>query len=1015
MKHRYLFLFRIALLLTAISIPDLLFAQQQVSGTVIEDGTNQGIPGVNVRSKMTNSGAVTDLDGNFRISVPANDTLVFSFVGYLSEEIPVRNQTNIEVSLAQNVRTLSELVVVGYGTQERARVTGAISSVGAKEISEQPVVSVDQALQGRAAGITVANSGSPGVSPVVRIRGMGTVGDNNPLYVIDGMPAGGLNEINPNDIESIEILKDASAAAIYGSRAANGVVMVTTKKGSRGKTQVNLDAYTGVQNAWRQLDLLNRDQYLAYGRDLLGPEGVPERFNNLGRFANVDTDWQDAMFRTAPIHDVNLSVNGGGDNSIFNVGAGYFKQDGIMLGTGFERYSFRANSEFTLGRLKVGETMTLAYTTRDNEPYSGGRTQMEHMLKMIPYIPVYDETRVGGFGGAETNALEGSDPENPVLNAHLHRNIDQNIKMLGTGYASFDIMDGLQYKLVLGLDMNFGYNDQFRPVYNAPGQYHYNDMARLNQTRRDYISPLISNQLSFNRDFGQHHIDALAVIEQQTFTSRSLNATGQTALTSAIDVMDIAENPTVGGTRDEYALISYLGRINYDFAGKYLFGASIRRDGGSRFGEEKWGTYPSLSAGWRISEEEFLRNVSAVSELKLRGSWGQVGNDKIPNYVYQLTLVPQRFYVLNGDLVPGMTLRDMHNPNVRWETTVMSNIGLDMGFMNNQITASVEYFNNETRDMLLPVPIPPSKGFDGAPVQNVGTVVNRGFELTANYNQNTGAFQWSLGGNISFVRNELLSLGTGNSMAGAGFINTGNPTTWTTEGEPIAFFYGWKTDGIFQTQAEVDAHADQSGAAPGDIRFVDINNDGIINDEDRTNIGHFLPDFSYGVNATANFRNFDLSLFIQGVSGNEILNTNRYHTEGMTRLFNASTVVLDRWTGPGTSNTVPRAIVGDPNNNSRISDRFVEDGSYMRLKNLTIGYTVPTEFLNNLGAGFIQRVRFYATSQNLLTFTNYTGYDPEIGARAGFGSGQNQTLNSGVDFGQYPQPRTFIGGIQIGF
>ncbi|PTB95595.1 TonB-dependent receptor, partial [Marivirga lumbricoides] len=529
---------------------------------------------------------------------------------------------------------------------------------------------------------------------------------------------------------------------------------------------------------------------------------------------------------------------------------------------------------------------------------------------------------------------------------------------------------------------------------------------------------LFSNQLSYNKDFGNHHIDAIAVVERQTYTSRIMNATGQTELTSAIDVLGIGESPTIGGTRNEYALISYLGRVNYDYNGKYLFGASIRRDGGSRFGTEKWGTFPSVSAGWRISEEEFLRNISSITELKLRGSWGQVGNDKIGDYTYELTLAGQQFYTLDGQLVPGITARAMANPNVKWETTTMTNIGLDMGFLRNKLTASVEYFNNETNDMLLPVPIPPSKGYDVAPTANVGTVVNKGFELTANYNEMSGEFQWNIGGNISFIKNELTSLGIGNSVAGSGFITTGNPVTWTEEGQPIAFFYGWQTDGIFQNETEVEEHAFQAeNTAPGDIRFKDINGDDEITAADRVNIGHFLPDFSYGINASANYKNFDLSMFFQGVQGNEILNTNRYHLEGMTRLFNSSTVVLDRWTGPGTSNTVPRAIVGDPNANSRISDRFVEDGSYLRLKNLTIGYTLPSSLFSRNGDGFIQRIRIYATSQNLLTFTDYTGYDPEIGVRTDLGNqgGQTQTLNSGVDFGQYPQPRTFIGGIQIGF
>lgn len=1019
MKEIKLFYLRSAFILAVLVLPDLLYAQaQQVQGTVTEASSGDGLPGVNVISKQGSSGAVTDLNGNFSINVSSQDTLVFSFVGYATEQIPVGNRTTVNISLIEDIQSLSELVVVGYGSQERARVTGAISSISSKTIQEQPVTSVDQALQGRAAGITVANSGSPGVNPLVRIRGLGTVGNNNPFYVIDGMPSGGLNEINPNDIESIEILKDASAAAIYGSRAANGVILITTKKGTKGKTKVNLDAYTGVQTAWKQLDLLNREQYLAYGRDLLGTE-IPQRFDNLGEFADVDTDWQDAIFRTAPIQDYNLSVSGGGDNAVFNIGGGYFKQEGIMLGTGFERYSFRANSEFTLGRLKVGETMTVAYSTRNNEPYSGGRSQIEHTLKSIPYIPVFDDSRVGGFGGPESNVLDGSDPENPVLNAYLQRNTDQNMKLLGTAYAAFEIMDGLEYKFVVGMDMNFGYNDQFTPVYNSPGQYQYNDLARLNQSRTDYISPYLSNQLSFDRDFGKHHIDAVVVAEKQTSTFRRMNATGQTALTSAIDVLAIAESPTVTGNREEDVIISYLARVNYDFNGKYLFGASIRRDGSSKFAPgRKWGTYPSVSAGWRISEEDFLRNINAISELKLRGSYGQVGNNAIGNYGYQLTLAGQQFYVIQGNLVPGVTARAQANEALTWETTTMLNIGLDMGLLNNRLTASVEYFNNETSDMLLPVPIPPSKGFDVAPFANVGTVLNKGFELTANYNETIGDFQWSLGGNISWVQNELLSLGTGNSVTGAGFITTGNPVTFTEAGEPIAFFYGWKTDGIFQTQAEVDAHATQAdGTAPGDIRFVDINDDGIINDDDRTNIGHFLPDFSYGINASANYRNFDLSLFFQGVQGNEILNTNRYHTEGMTRLFNSSTVVLDRWTGEGTSTTVPRAIVGDPNANSRISDRFVEDGSYLRLKNLTIGYTLPTNVIGRFGDGFIQRLRIYATSQNLLTFTNYSGYDPEIGVRTDLGNqgGQVQTLNSGVDFGQFPQPRTFIAGVQIGF
>lgn len=1035
MKHYYKTFWRLTLLILAISAPAFLHGQgRPVTGVVTEQDTGSPIPGANIKVKGTSTGAVTDLDGNYRINASNDDVLVFSFVGYLTQEVPVGNRSTLDVALAQDVQTLEELVVVGYGTQERAKVTGAISSVSAKEISEQPVISIDQALQGRAAGVTVANTGSPGQNPLVRIRGIGTANNNDPLYVIDGMPAGGLNEINPNDIESMQILKDASAAAIYGSRAANGVIMVTTKKGTKGKTSINFDSYYGVQNAWKQLDLLNTDQFLDYGRDMMTDEeqGVPPRFNRMNdpvyegadqTFAQTNTDWQDAMFRPAPIQDYNLSVSGGGENSVFSIGGGYFKQEGIMLGTGFERYSFRANSEFSLGdRIKIGETLIVSRSHRQNEAGAGGsRSQVEHMIKSIPYIPVYNPNHLGGYAGP--SALDGGiDPANPVAVANLVRNNDENMKLLGTAYTTIELIDGLQYKFMVGLDMNFGYNDQFTPMYNT-GAYNSSVFTNVNQNRTDYISPLLSNQLTYDKSFGDHSLKVDVVAEKQTSTSRNTQATGRTELTSAIDVLNGLESPAISGERNEVALLSYLGRVNYDYAGKYLFAASVRRDGSSKFGNEKWGTFPSVSLGWRLSEEAFLNNVPAISEMKLRGSWGQVGNNNIPNYRYQATMDNRFFYHLGGGMAPspaaGYTTSALPNADIRWETTVMTNIGLDFGLFNESLRASVEYFHNETQDMLLQVPVAPSLGYDTPPTANVGTVVNKGWELTTGYYQHQGEFQWSLSGNISFVQNELTSLGGGNPLSGSSF--EGYRTTFTTEGEPIAYFDGWVVDRIYQTQAEIDADNALDGdsdspyqadaTSPGDIRFKDLDGDGAVTDDDRTNIGHFLPDFSYGLSASADYKNFDLSLFFQGVQGNEILNTNLYDLEGMTRVFNAGTAVLDRWTPENTDTDIPRAKFGDPNRNSRISTRFVEDGSYLRLKNLTIGYTIPTTGLESIGNGFISRVRFYVTGQNLLTFTNYSGYDPEIGAKTGLGS----TLNAGVDYGQYPQARTILGGIQIGF
>jgi len=979
-----------------------------VTGTVSSSESDETLPGVNVLIKGTTSGTATDIDGKFSITVPSqNAILVFSFIGFQQQEIRVGNSTTLNIQMASDLSSLSEVVVVGYGTQERAKVTGAISSVSADKIRELPVPNLASAIQGRAAGVQVTNPGAPGTNPIVRIRGVGTVGDNDPLYVIDGIPAGGLNQINPADIESIEVLKDASAAAIYGSRAANGVILVTTKKGSIGKAQVTVDSYYGVQTAWRQLDLLDRDQYIAFGRDLLGNAGdpPPQRFDNLGEFANVNTDWQGEMFRTAPIQDHNVAISGGTENVLYNVGVGYFGQEGIMKGTDFERISFRANTEFKVhDRVRIGQTLTVAYSSRNNEPLTGGRTQIEHMVKSVPYIPVRDPERLGGFRAPDR--VDGSDPENPVLNAVIRTNRTQDYKILGTGYIDVDILEGLKYKFLVGVDLALGTTDTYTPRFDA-GDFSNTAFASISQNRFSFFSPLVSNQLSYNKSFGKHNFDVLAVMEQQTFTSSSLNGAGQNFLTNDIRVLQGVQNQTTSGNKIDYAIISYVGRLNYDYEQKYLFSASIRRDGGSRFGPaNKWGTFPSLSLGWRISEEDFMKSLEGVSDLKLRASYGETGNDRIGDYVYQATINSNFFYPLGGTLQPGSTISALANADLRWETTIMKNIGLDVGLFRDKLNLSFEWFDNRTEGMILGVPIPPSLGFDGAPVANVGTVNNRGVELTLGYRKYEGDFQFSIDGNIGFVRNELVSLGVGNTIFGPEF--QGDPMTFTEEGRPIAYFFGWIADGLFQ---EGDETSQQPNASAGDIRFRDINDDGEITAADRTFLGHYLPDFTYGLNFSANYKNFDFTMFLQGVQGNEVFNLLRYHTEGMTRLFNASTVVLDRWTPTNTNTDVPRAISGDPNRNARASSRWIEDGSYMRVKNLIVGYSIPSAALNTWSKGTISKVRVYFMAQNPLTFTNYTGYDPEIAARAGI----NSTLGQGIDYGQFPAARTFIGGLQLTF
>ncbi|WP_245189390.1 SusC/RagA family TonB-linked outer membrane protein [Lunatimonas salinarum] len=980
----------------------------RVSGTVTSEDGRETLPGVNILVKGTTIGTATDIDGRYSLEVPSSDAvLVFSFIGFEVQEVRVGNRTTVDVVLGQELSALSEVVVVGYGTQERAKVTGAISSISSEDIRALPVPNLASALQGRAAGVSVTNSGAPGTNPLVRVRGIGTVGNNDPLYVIDGVPAGGLNQINPADIESIEVLKDASAAAIYGSRAANGVILVTTKKGKIGTPKVSVDSYYGTQTAWKQLDLLNRDQYISFGRDLLanGGQPAPQRFDDLGDFANVDTDWQGEMFRTAPIQDHNVAVSGGTESVLYNVSFGYFKQEGIMRGTGFERVSFRTNTDFKINnRIKIGQTLTFAYSDRANEPLTGGRSQIEHMVKQVPYIPVRDASRLGGFRSPDR--VDGSDPENPVLNAEIRTNRQQDFKLLGTAFVDVDIYEGLKYKFLVGMDIGIGTQDQYTPRFDA-GDFNFQPFASITQNRSTFVSPLISNQLSYNKTFGKHTIDALAVLEQQTFVSTGLVGNGQNFLTNDVRVLQGVQNQTTSGNKTEYGLISYIGRINYDYEQRYLVSASVRRDGGSRFGPaNKWGTFPSFSLGWRLSEERFMESLSAVSDLKLRASYGETGNDRIGDYVYQGTINSNHFYNFAGSLEGASTISALANANLRWETTVMRNVGLDLGLLNDRINLSAEWFDNTTEGMILGVPIPPSLGYDAAPVANVGNVSNRGVELTAGYRKYTGDFQFSVDGNIGFIRNELTSLGTGNTIFGPEF--QGDQMTFTEEGQPIAYFYGWLADGLFQ---QGDDRSQQVNASPGDIRFRDLNDDGVITDADRTFLGHYMPDFTYGVNVSANYKNFDFTMFWQGVQGNEIFNLLRFHTEGMTRLFNASTVVLDRWSPEQPNTEVPRAVSGDPNRNARASSRWIEDGSYLRLKNLSIGYTVPKPVLDSFSRGSISNLRVYLSSQNLLTFTNYSGYDPEIAVREGI----NNTLGAGIDYGQFPAARTVLAGIQLTF
>lgn len=1005
-----------------------------VSGVVTDD-ENKPMPGVNIVVKGTTDGTTTDIDGRYTLSVAdGSAVLIFSFIGYQTAEITVGNQSVINVSLKADIGTLSEIVVVGYGTQKKASLTGAISSVAAETISTQPVVNVGQALQGRVAGVSVTNNGAPGEAPIIRIRGVGTINNANPLFVVDGFPTSDLNSFNPKDIQSVDVLKDASAAAIYGSRASNGVVIITTKSGKHNqKLSVNIDSYTGVEQPWRKLNLLNTQQYIDFATELMTNDDIfynetngtdPDRVVGVSvptriktgldqpinsqtsqTFRQTNTDWQDAMFRTGRIQQHKVELSGGSALSKMYASVGYFDQEGIMLGTGYNRWDARFNSDHNVTkRITIGQNFYVAFDERKVEQQAGGRTQLQHILRSSPYFPIYNPDNFGGFFGAQS--IDGSDPENPVRIASQDKQNQQRLKFLGNAYVDVKLFDFLSYRFKAGVDYVDYSQRSHSPAYNTGG-YSNRAAANINQNRQNFTSILLTNQLTFNKDFGKHSVNAIVVAEQQTSSFSQITGGGENPISNDIREPIGLSKLSFNGNESESALISYIGRVNYEFDGKYLIGASFRRDGSSRFlPDNRWGNFPAVSAGWRISEEAFMANSALVSDMKLRASYGVTGNNASGDYAAISTVSSNQIYQIGGSAVTGYTIRALANPELHWESTYMANIGLDMGILNNQVTFSVEYFDNRTKDMIIQRPIPLSYGYDISPFDNVGEVQNKGFELELGYEKVQGDFTFNASGNISVVRNEVLSLGDeGTTIAQGEWY--GDNLTLTKVGQPIGYFNGYVVDGLFQ---EGESTAMQPKARPGDIRFKDITGDGVLNADDKVNIGHFLPDFTYGINLSANWKGFDASLFLQGVSGNQIYSVVKYDLEGMTRLFNSGTAVLDRWTPDNTNTNVPRAVSGDPNFNARASDRFVENGSYFRVKNLTLGYNLAS--VGSLTKNAVTRLRVYTTMQNLLTFTKYkSGYDPEIGNR---NAGTNG-LTQGIDYGQFPQARSIVVGLQVGF
>lgn len=1023
--------------------------QKTITGTVKND-KGEPVEGVSVVIKETSQGTTTNSAGVFTINAQTGQTLEFTGVGFDPYSVQVGTSSNLSVSLQPTIGGLGEVVVVGYGVQRRALVTGAVASVSGKTIAEVPVASIEQAIQGRVAGVTVVNNGTPGTSPIVRIRGISSITQNSdPLYVIDGFPSAGLTSFDSRDIESVEVLKDASAAAIYGSRASNGVIMITTKKGRReGKIQVTLDSYIGVQQSANKLDLLNTQEYLVYERMLNGSVGTaapprlqPANFNQpiyagaTQTYAQTNTDWQDEFFQKGLLTQHNIGVSGGNSVSRFYTSAGYFKQEGITVGTDYERFNVRFNSDHQISkRFTFGQNLYVAYSdqNRDFNDNEGNRTKLMNVIRMQPYLPVYDPTTMGGFKGPN-NSFDGSDPVNPVEAALIGVHTVKTIKVLGTAFLEINFTDWLKSKTTFGVDYSNAATDDYTPIFNDGGTSSAAS-AQIRNRRTSVSSLLFTQQFTFDKTIDKHHINVIAVYEQQGAKIKTEDAQGSQN-NNDIRTLQGATIAGYTGNSAENFIMSFVGRVNYDFGGKYILSASVRRDGLSVWAPgRKWATFPAASVGWRVDQESFMENISAISELKLRAGYGLVGlsGTSLGNYPWQVPLQQNAFYPFAGTVSAGANssyTERLGNQQLEWEKTKQLNIGLDLGLFRNKLTLSAEWFKRNSDNLILNVPTPPSFGFGGAGVSaNVGEMENKGFEFQVGYNTTTGDFRHNFTANLATVTNKILKLNTPNATIDAGGdpdFGGSTPITRTTAGHSVQSFYGWVVEGIFPTNAAAQAGPVQvlpTGVTPydpnihtagGDLKFVDMNKDGVINEADRVFLGSYIPKFSYGFNYTLTYKNFDLSLFFQGVQGNKIFNGTRIIMEGMPRLFNAGTEVLNAWTTTNQNTDMPRAISGDPNRNTRPSDRWIESGSYLRMKNAILGFNLPANTLQNLTKGTISRFRVYVSATNLFTVTDYKGMDPEVGARNL--AGNNGTLTNGIDYGAFPIPRSYQFGIQATF
>ena len=1012
----------IVLLLFGFSSP--LFAQQAVTGRVTSSDT--ALAGVSVKVKGSNVVTQTNDNGEFTVNAPANSTLIFSSIGYGENEINIGNRSVLQVNMLATSREMEQVVVVGYGTQRKSDLTGSIASLTAKDIKNEAVTNLQTALVGKLAGVYAAtSSGQPGSGAMIRIRGFGTINNNDPLYVVDGQFLSDINNINPNDIERLEVLKDASATAIYGSRGSNGVVVITTKKGISGEPVVSFDGYVGgtsstfVPEASDNTQLYNflKESYENDG--LAFPDGITRLYQR-----GVNTDWWDVTTRTGLTQNYNVSVQGGNDKLKSILSLGYLEDNGFIRNTMYNRFTARWNSEYKLSsRITLGANMSLIGSKQRN--MDGFSEPIWQIISADPFSYVYspwvDET-AANYRYNKYAPTEWAYTDNPLFLLESNNAYTKKLNLFGSAYANVKLFKGLSYNAQFSFDRPSATGNTFLPSFNAVpselnmGRLKFRNQSMISSSASNSWNTIWQNTLNFNRDFGSHHLTALAGItfENNRFETISGSKSTTPGNDPAYWVINAGTTaPNVNGNVEENSILSYLGRINYSFDDRYLATVSFRADGSSRFTEDnRWGYFPSFSLGWKLSNESFFQNmnINAISDLKIRAGWGQTGNQNIDNFAAITTVGTANYqvYSFGSTYYPAYGPRNLGNAAIRWETSEQTNIGVDAELFNNRLSVTFDYFVKKTNDMLLRLPVPTYTGYPNAPFTNAGSVQNKGFDLAVNWRGQSGDFSYSVGGNASMYKNEVTSLGEGNNpIYGTGFKSA---LTKTEVGGPMGRFFGYKWLGIFQTQDEINAYQGKDGsllqplALPGDFKFADTDGNGVINDDDRVYIGSPHPDLYFGFNFNLAYKQFDLSSSFTGSAGNDMWN------EHLAKYFVSidnvpAKAYTDAWRQAGDDTRFPRISQTNKNNNNRTSSWYVEDGSYVRLKNLQLGYTFSHGLLER--TKLFSSCRIYLSGQNLLTFTKYTGMDPEVG--------NGSPIQQGFEITRYPASRIVSIGVNAQF